>query len=78
MAQAQKKSPMAKDDDNLWDGNLFGDSDPVVMTEKDAVKCKRIVAGNPQAQYWVFPVAASLDPACERWLLEKLGGSKAA
>ncbi len=56
----------------------FGDSDPVVMTEKDAVKCKRIVAGNPQAQFWVFPVSASLDPAFERWLLEKLGGSKAA
>jgi len=56
----------------------FGDSDPVVMTEKDAVKCKRIVAGNPQAQFWVFPVSASLDPAFERRLLEKLGGSKAA
>ena len=56
----------------------FGDSDPVVMTEKDAVKCKRIVAGNPQAQFWVLPVSASLDPAFERWLLEKLGGSKAA
>ncbi|NJM53359.1 MAG: hypothetical protein HC846_08165 [Blastocatellia bacterium] len=24
MAQAQKKSPMAKDDENLWDGGLFG------------------------------------------------------
>jgi tetraacyldisaccharide 4'-kinase len=56
----------------------FGDGDPVVMTEKDAVKCKRIVAGNPQAQFWVLPVSASLDPAFERWLLEKLGGSKAA
>jgi tetraacyldisaccharide 4'-kinase len=56
----------------------FGDSDPVVMTEKDAVKCKRIVAGNPQAQFWVFPVSASLDSAFERWLLERLGGSKAA
>ena len=56
----------------------FGDSDPVVMTEKDAVKCKRIVAGNPQAQFWVFPVSASLDPAFEHWLQEKLGGSKAA
>jgi len=55
----------------------FGDSDPVVMTEKDAVKCKRIVAGL-QVQFWVFPVSASLDPAFERWLLEKLGGSKAA
>jgi len=56
----------------------FGDEAPVLMTEKDAVKCKRIVAGNPQAQFWVFPVSASLDPAFERWLLEKLGGSKAA
>jgi len=52
----------------------FGDSDPVVMTEKDAVKCKRIV----QAHFWVFPVSASLDPAFERRLLEKLGGPKAA
>ena len=56
----------------------FGDSDPVVMTEKDAVKCKRIVQANPQAQFWVFPVSATLDPAFERWLLERLGGSKAA
>ena len=56
----------------------FGDSDPVVMTEKDAVKCKRIVQQNPQAQFWVLPVSATLDPAFERWLLEKLGGSKAA
>jgi tetraacyldisaccharide 4'-kinase len=56
----------------------FGDNDPVVMTEKDAVKCKRIVRGNPQAHFWVFPVSASLDPAFERWLLEKLGGRKAA
>ena len=56
----------------------FGDSDPVVMTEKDAVKCKRIVQANPQAQFWVFPVSAALDPAFERWLLERLGGSKAA
>ncbi len=52
----------------------FGDGDPVVMTEKDAVKCKRFA----QAHFWVFPVSASLDPAFERWLLEKLGGSKAA
>ena len=56
----------------------FGDADPIVMTEKDAVKCKRIVGQNPQAQFWVFPVSASLDPAFERRLLEKLGGSKAA
>ncbi|MGH6631101.1 MAG: tetraacyldisaccharide 4'-kinase, partial [Burkholderiales bacterium] len=52
----------------------FGDEAPVVMTEKDAVKCKRFAKAN----HWVFPVSASLDPAFERWLLEKLGGSKAA
>ena len=52
----------------------FGDADPVVMTEKDAVKCKRFA----QAHFWVFPVSASLDPAFQRWLLEKLGGRKAA
>ena len=52
----------------------FGDGVPVVMTEKDAVKCKRFA----QAHYWVFPVSASLDPAFERWLLGKLSGSKAA
>jgi tetraacyldisaccharide 4'-kinase len=52
----------------------FGDTAPVVMTEKDAVKCKRFA----QAHHWVFPVSASLDPAFGRWLLEKLSGSKAA
>jgi tetraacyldisaccharide 4'-kinase len=52
----------------------FGDAAPVVMTEKDAVKCKRFAKAN----HWVFPVSASLDPAFERWLLEKLSGSKAA
>jgi tetraacyldisaccharide 4'-kinase len=52
----------------------FGDQAPVVMTEKDAVKCKRFAKAN----HWVFPVSASLDPAFERWLLEKLSGSKAA
>jgi tetraacyldisaccharide 4'-kinase len=52
----------------------FGDEAPIVMTEKDAVKCKRFAKQN----HWVFPVSASLDPAFERWLLEKLSGSEAA
>jgi tetraacyldisaccharide 4'-kinase len=52
----------------------FGDADPVGMTEKDAVKCKRLA----QPHFWVFPVSAALDPAFQRWLLEKLGGPKAA
>jgi tetraacyldisaccharide 4'-kinase len=52
----------------------FGDADPVVMTEKDAVKCKSFAQGH----FWILPVRASLDPAFERWLLERLGGSQAA
>ena len=52
----------------------FGDDAPVVMTEKDAVKCKRFAG----VQHWVFPVRASLDPAFGRWLLGRLGGPKAA
>ncbi len=56
----------------------FGDNDPVVMTEKDAVKCKRIVQDSPQTPFWVLPVSATVDPAFERRLLEKLRGPKAA
>jgi tetraacyldisaccharide 4'-kinase len=46
----------------------FGDDAPVVMTEKDAVKCKRFA----KAQHWVLPVRAALDPAFGDWLLKKL------
>ena len=47
----------------------FGDDAPVVMTEKDAVKCKRFA----KPHHWVFPVHAKLDPAFGNWLQEKLG-----
>ena len=47
----------------------FGDALPVVMTEKDAVKCRRFA----KPQHWVYPVSAVLDPAFGNWLLEKLG-----
>jgi tetraacyldisaccharide 4'-kinase len=46
----------------------FGDDAPVVMTEKDAVKCKRFA----KTQHWVLPVRAALDPAFGDWLLKKL------
>jgi len=52
----------------------FADGVPVVMTEKDAVKCRRFAKPN----YFVFPVNAELDPAFGKWLLERLGGRKAA
>jgi len=53
----------------------FGDGLPVVMTEKDAVKCAGW-AGRPHL--WVLPVAAQIDPAFGVVLTRKLGGSKTA
>lgn len=52
----------------------FGDGAPVVMTEKDAVKCRRFAT----PRHWVFPVRAAPDAEFGAWLLERLGGSKAA
>jgi len=51
----------------------FGDELPVVMTEKDAVKCKRFA----KPQQWLLPVRAVLDPAFGEWLLGRLGERKA-
>ncbi len=43
MAQAQKKSSMPKDgDEKLWDGNLFGESDPPPAAAKDGYTAKDI------------------------------------
>ena len=47
----------------------FGDGAPVLMTEKDAVKCKRFA----RPQHWVLPVRAVPDPAFDDWLLRRLG-----
>jgi tetraacyldisaccharide 4'-kinase len=50
----------------------FGDDAPVVMTEKDAVKLRHAA----QANWWVLPVTARLDPAFGAWLLGKLPARK--
>lgn len=49
----------------------FGDAVPVVMTEKDGVKCHRFA----RTGFWMFPVSAELDPAFGRWLLERLAST---
>lgn len=50
----------------------FGDAAPVVMTEKDAVKCKRFA----KPHHWVLPVQAVVDAAFGEWLLQQLGRRK--
>ncbi len=57
----------------------FGDDLPVVMTEKDAVKCARFA----QPRFWMLPVDAEPDPALGLLIREKLstrtaGGPQAA
>jgi tetraacyldisaccharide 4'-kinase len=47
----------------------FGDAAPVLMTEKDAVKCKRFA----KPAHWVLPVRAVTDAAFDAWLLRRLG-----
>ena len=46
----------------------LGDEDPVVMTEKDAVKCKRFA----KPHHWVLPVSAAPEPAFGNWLKAEL------
>lgn len=46
----------------------FADDRPVLMTEKDAVKCKRFAKPN----YWYLPVQAKLDAAFDNRLLQLL------
>nr|WP_246599009.1 tetraacyldisaccharide 4'-kinase [Methylogaea oryzae] len=46
----------------------FGDERPVLMTEKDAVKCAALA----DARHWCVPVQAELDPAFGPQLLQLL------
>jgi len=46
----------------------FGDSLPVMLTEKDAVKLRHVA----RPDWWVLPVTAKLDPAFGDWMLGRL------
>jgi tetraacyldisaccharide 4'-kinase len=52
----------------------FGDDLPVLMTEKDAVKC----GGFADRRCWYLPVEARLDPSLVACIEEKLRGPQAA
>lgn len=51
----------------------FGRGAVLLMTEKDAVKCAGLTAG----EAWALPVAAELPPALIELVLEKIRGRKA-
>ena len=48
----------------------FKDPYPIIMTEKDAVKCRKFATMN----FWCMPVDAKVDPKFEQALLKLLGG----
>jgi tetraacyldisaccharide 4'-kinase len=52
----------------------FGDELPIVMTEKDAVKCVAFAS----ERCWYLPVEARLDPSLVPRIEERLRGSQAA
>lgn len=51
----------------------FADGDVVLMTEKDAVKCAGLIAG----EAWVLPVSAVVDDGLIERILEKIDGRTA-
>ncbi len=52
----------------------FEDANPIITTEKDAVKLLAILKKNPnfKREIWVVPVDAVLSPACYETLHQQL------
>jgi tetraacyldisaccharide 4'-kinase len=54
------------------------DADVILITEKDAVKCRRIDNINNDPRVWVVPVTAHIDHALAERIVEKLRGHPTA
>ncbi len=50
------------------------DADIILITEKDAVKCRRIELIRNDPRLWVVPVTARIDGALVQQIVEKCGG----
>ena len=51
----------------------FADDHPIVMTEKDAVKCKHLALTEPMKQHcWYLPVNAAVDDGFDQVFLKRL------
>jgi len=53
-------------------------ADVILITEKDAVKCRQIENINNDPRLWVVPVAAQIDPALAALIVEKCRGRPTA
>ncbi|TFV98610.1 tetraacyldisaccharide 4'-kinase [Oxalobacteraceae bacterium OM1] len=50
------------------------DADVILITEKDAVKCRQLAELNNDPRLWFVPVTAQIDPALATQILEKCRG----
>ena len=51
------------------------ETDIILITEKDAVKCGQIEKLKNDPRLWVVPVTAHIDPALAEQIVEKCRGS---
>jgi tetraacyldisaccharide 4'-kinase len=56
------------------DDVVFAGAPAVLMTQKDAVKCRAFA----DARMWMLPIRAHVDPALVELVVEKLDGSQVA
>jgi tetraacyldisaccharide 4'-kinase len=54
------------------------DAELILITEKDAVKCRQLEHLNNDPRLWVVPVAAQIDPALAAYIVEKCRGRPTA
>ena len=54
------------------------DAEIILITEKDAVKCRQIEHLKDDPRLWVVPVTAQLDPALAEQIVEKCRGRSPA
>ncbi|MGB9109056.1 MAG: tetraacyldisaccharide 4'-kinase, partial [Telluria sp.] len=50
----------------------------ILITEKDAVKCRQLEHLNNDPRLWVVPVSAQIDPALALQIVEKCRGRPTA
>lgn len=70
--------PLPDHHDFLDDPFARVDADVILITEKDAVKCRQIVKLKDDPRLWVVPVTAQLDPALAEQIVEKCRGRSLA
>jgi tetraacyldisaccharide 4'-kinase len=75
---AGRELPLPDHHDFLDDPFRGLDADLILITEKDAVKCRQLEHLNNDPRLWVVPVAAQIDAALAAYIVEKCRGRPTA